>query len=43
MENLMQLVEQRRKQQYKPLADEMINIYWMIAVFFPVGHASSYN
>lgn len=34
MENLKQLVEWRRKQQYKFLADEIINIYWRIAVFF---------
>lgn len=32
MENLKQLVEQRKKQ-YKSHADEIINIYWVIAVF----------
>lgn len=37
MENLKQLVEQGWKQQYKPLADEIINIYWMIAVFLQQG------
>lgn len=31
MENLKQLVEQRKKQ-YKSPANEIINIYWMIAV-----------
>lgn len=37
MENLKQLGEQSRKQQYKPLADEIINIFWMIAAFLQQG------
>lgn len=40
MENLEQLVEQRKKQ-YKFPADKIINSYWMIAVFCWQGMAGA--